>query len=104
MACQAVFLLIVCIACAIYQEQTAKNEQFDLQNQQKADENNDDKDRERRKGPKREFNFEEMFTDGRLKDVVLEREEAQRIADALAAMKGRTGPGFQDRYYFGGLK
>ena len=45
-----------------------------------------------------------MFTDGRLKDVVLEREEAQRIADALAAMKGRSGPGFQDRYYFGGLK
>ena len=61
-------------------------------------------DRERRKGPKREFNFEEMFTDGRLKDVVLEREEAQRIADALAAMKGRSGPGFEDRYHFGGLK
>ena len=104
MACQAVFLLIVCIACAIYQERMASNEQFDLENQRKATGNNDESDKERRKGPKREFNFDEMFTDGRLKDVVLEREEAQRIADALAAMKGRSGPGFQDRYYFGGLK
>ena len=54
----------------------SKEDEEEEERLKKAAQNTEAQEREKRKGPKREFNFNEMTTDGRLKDVVLEREEA----------------------------